>query len=76
MSREELLVELKCLVRRVISARHGGDLQVHKVRAQAYLDGYTRALCDAGVLTGEQALRLILDERADESAAASARVAA
>jgi hypothetical protein len=76
MGREELLVELRFLVRRVIAARHGGDLQVHKVRAQAYLDGYTRALCDAGILTGEQALRLILDERAEASAAASARVAA
>ena len=77
MIREELLVELKCLVRRAIAARHAGDLHLNKVRAQAYLDGYTRALCDAGLLTGDEVLRLILRERADTSApATAARVAA
>jgi hypothetical protein len=64
MRREQLMTELRCLVRRVIASRHRGDLHAHKLREQAYLDGYTRALCDAGVLTADEALQLILQERA------------
>lgn len=63
MTREELLVELRCLTRGLIAARHDAGLHARKLRAQAYLDGYTKALCDSGVLTTDEALRLILRER-------------
>lgn len=66
MTREEMLVELRRLTRGLIAARHEGDLHARKVQAQAYLDGYTQALCDAGVVTQREALRLVLAERERE----------
>lgn len=73
MTREELLIELRCLTRGLIAARHDGDLHARKVRAQAYLDGYAKALCDAGVLTQREALQLVLSERESVGAASARR---
>ena len=70
MGYEELLVEVRKLVRESIEARYRGELHVHKVRAQAYADGYMRALSDAGLVTGEELLQAVAAGRADVSGAA------
>ena len=65
MGYEELLAEARKLLRVAIEARFRGDLHANKVRAQAYADGYTRALLDAGLLDRGELLLLVSETRAE-----------
>ena len=65
MGYEELLSEIRRLLREAIGARYRGELHAHKVRAQAYADGYMRALTDAGLLGGEELLALVAEARTE-----------
>ena len=49
--------------REAIRARFDAGPHAHKVQKQAYFDGYVRALCDAGLLTHDEALRVVGEER-------------
>jgi hypothetical protein len=72
MGYEELLAEVRKLVRESIDARYRGELHVHKVRAQAYADGYMRALSDAGLVGGDELLQAVAVVRDDIAGAATA----
>jgi hypothetical protein len=63
MGYEELVGEVGRLLREAIDARYRGDLHASKVRAQAYADGYMRALGDAGLLSREELLQLVAEAR-------------
>ena len=63
MGKERLMVEVRGLLRRALQSRFEGELQVKKAKAQAYADGYMRALMDADLVNQEQLLRLVSEER-------------
>ena len=63
MGYEELVGEVRKLLRAAIEARYRGDLHAHKVRPQAYADGYMQALSDAGLLGREELLQLVAEAR-------------
>ncbi|MFI5307354.1 MAG: hypothetical protein ACHQ53_08390 [Polyangiales bacterium] len=65
MGYEELVAEARKLLRAAIEARFRGDLHANKVRAQAYADGYLRALGDAGLLDRAESLLLVTEIRAE-----------
>lgn len=65
MGYEELVSEVKKLLRASIEARYRGELHVHKVRAQAYADGYMRALTDAALLGQEELLQIVAESRVE-----------
>jgi hypothetical protein len=68
MGYEQLLAESRKLLRTAIESRFRGDLHANKVRAQAYADGYTRALLDAGLLERGELLLLVSETRAEVEA--------
>jgi len=70
MGYEELLAEVRKLVRESIDARYRGDLHVHKVRTQAYADGYMRALSDAALVGNDELLHAVAEARAEAAGAA------
>ena len=57
------------LLRKAFAARFEGGLHAEKVRAQAYADGYLRALVDAALIDEQQLLELIQRERQSDAAA-------
>ena len=63
MGKERLLLEVRGLLRQAIESRYEGSMQVKKAKAQAYADGYMRALMDAELVDREQLLRLVSEER-------------
>ena len=63
MGKERLLLEVRGLLRQAIESRYEGSLQVKKAKAQAYADGYMRALMDAELVDREQLLRMVSEER-------------
>lgn len=65
MGYEELVNEIKRLLRASIDARYRGELHAHKVRAQAYADGYMRALTDAALLGHEELLQIVAETRVE-----------
>jgi hypothetical protein len=65
MGYDELVTTLRNLLRTSIEARYRGELHAHKVRAQAYADGYMRALADAGLLSQDELLQIVADARVD-----------
>ena len=69
MGYEELLVKVQKLMRDGVSARYRGDLHANKVRAQAYADGYMRALLDAELVGHEELLQVVAEARNDVAGA-------
>ena len=63
MGYEELVNEVRKLLRASLEARYRGDLHVHKVRPQAYADGYMQALSDAGLLGRDELLQIVAETR-------------
>ena len=70
MGKESLLNEVRELVQRVTKSRFEGRLHVEKAKAQAYADGYMRALIDAELIDRNQLLQLIGEERCNTLKAA------
>jgi hypothetical protein len=64
MGHEELLSRVRDLLRESIEIRYQGTLHAKKVQAQAYADGYVRALCDARQLDTDEVMQLVSEERA------------
>jgi hypothetical protein len=69
MGYEQLVIEVQNLLRAAISARYRGDLHANKVRAQAYADGYMRALLDAGLISGEELMHVVAQARTEVAGA-------
>lgn len=65
MGYDQLVIEVRKLLRASLAARYLGDLHAHKVRPQAYADGYMKALCDTGLFTSEELLELVTETRAE-----------
>jgi hypothetical protein len=65
MGYDELVSEVRKLLRTAIEARYRGELHAHKVRPQAYVDGYMQALTDAGLLGRDELLQIVAETRAD-----------
>ena len=63
MGYDELKGKMRTLLRVAMEARFEGAMHVKKVEVQAYADGYMRALSDAGVVSRDELLRLITQER-------------
>ena len=63
MSEEGLMSELRCLLRQALASKFEGSLHVKKARAQAYADGYMRALLDAQLINRNQLIAVVTDER-------------
>jgi hypothetical protein len=64
MRHEELLERVRELLRGSIELRYVGALHRRKIEAQAYADGYMRALTDSGQLGAGVLLSLVREERA------------
>jgi hypothetical protein len=69
MGHDELLTRVRNLLRESIEMRYQGTLHAKKVQAQAYADGYMRALCDARQLDQDELMQLVSEERAKFSQA-------
>lgn len=80
MGQDELKDRVRSLLRRAIEARYEAGPHTRKVQAQAYADGYIRALGDAELLAEHVLRQLVLAEResflADEQARDAALEAA
>jgi hypothetical protein len=63
MRHEELMTRMRGLLREAIELRHAGTLHAKKVQAQAYADGYMRALADSEQIGQDDLLRLVSEER-------------
>jgi len=63
MGKDELLTNVRRLLKDAMDARFTAAPHDRKVRAQAYLDGYMRALSDAERCADAELLRLVGEER-------------
>lgn len=63
MGNEGLMVEVRNLLKRAIAAKYEGTMHVKKAQAQAYADGYMRALLDADLVEREALIRMVTEER-------------
>ncbi len=59
----EILCELRTMLRDVFVAKSAGESYARLARAHGYVDGYMRALIDAGTVTKEELLALVGSER-------------
>jgi hypothetical protein len=64
MGHEELMTRVRGLLREAIDMRYQGTMHAKKVQAQAYVDGYMRALADAHQVGRDELLQVVNEERA------------
>ena len=64
MGHDELMTRVRGLLREAIELRYEGTLHAKKVQAQAYADGYMRALSDARQLDRDELMQVVSEERA------------
>jgi hypothetical protein len=62
-TRVEILTELRTMLRDVFVAKSAGGTYARLARAHGYVDGYMRALLDAGTVTKEELLEIVAGER-------------
>lgn len=62
-SKAEMLETLRGLVREALQLRRAGAVYARLARASGQVDGYLRALCDAGVATRSELLTIVSEER-------------
>jgi hypothetical protein len=62
-SKDELLTELRGMLRDVFAAQAAGQVQARIARAHGYVDGFMRALLDSGVAGKRELLALVASER-------------
>jgi hypothetical protein len=63
----EMLTELRTMLRDVFVAKSAGGTYARLARAHGYVDGYMRALLDAGTVTKEELLAIVASEREEVS---------
>ncbi len=66
-SKDQMLTELRAMVRDVFAAQASGQLQSRVARAHGYVDGFMRALLDSGVADKRELLELVAAEREHQS---------
>jgi hypothetical protein len=64
MQKAEMLNELKRMLNDVLAAKAKGISYQRLARAHGYVDGYMKALLDAGMATQQELLTLVADARA------------
>ena len=74
-SKQEMLTELRQMLRDVFSARETGANYSRLARAHGYVDGSMRALLEGGQATKQELLELVATERASVSGPATREVA-
>jgi hypothetical protein len=74
MPKAEMLGELRKMLHDVLVARATGASHPRAARAHGYVDGYMRALLEAGVATQQELLTLVGEERAIVSGPATMSV--
>lgn len=63
MRNDDLITNVRKLLRAAMDARFSAEPRDYKVRTQAYADGYMRALSDAQKLDSSSLLRVVGEER-------------
>jgi hypothetical protein len=64
MQKAEMLNELKRMLNDVLVAKSKGVSYQRLARAHGYVDGYMKALLDAGMATQQELLGMVAEERA------------
>jgi hypothetical protein len=62
-TKSEMLSELKLMLNDLLAARTKGASYPRGLRAHGYVDGYMRALLDAGIVTRQELLAAVAEER-------------
>jgi hypothetical protein len=62
-SKDEILTELRTMLRDVFNARSEGAAYARVARAHGYVDGYMRALIESGAVPRDELLALVSQER-------------
>ena len=62
-SKDELLTELRGMLRDVFAAQAAGQVQARVARAHGYVDGFMRAIVDAGIADKRELLEVVATER-------------
>jgi hypothetical protein len=62
-SKEEMLAELRTMLRDVFAAQAAGQVHSRIARAHGYVDGFMRALLDTGIVGKRELLELVAAER-------------
>jgi hypothetical protein len=62
-SKDEMLSELRVMLRDVFAAQAAGQVQSRVARAHGYVDGFMRAMLDSGVAGKRELLELVAAER-------------
>jgi hypothetical protein len=62
-SKDELLTELRAMIRDLFAAQAGGQVQARIARAHGYVDGFMRALLDTGFVGKRELLEIVAEER-------------
>jgi hypothetical protein len=70
-TRIEILTELRAMLRDVFVAKSTGGTYARLARAHGYVDGYMRALLDAGTVSKEELLEIVGTERENVSGPAT-----
>jgi hypothetical protein len=64
MSKSALVLELRRALAEMLTLQASGGLHTKISVARGFVDGYTRALLDAQLMTHEELLRIVGEERA------------
>jgi hypothetical protein len=64
MQKSEMLNELKRMLNDVLMAKTKGISYQRLARAHGYVDGYMKALLDSGVVSQQELLTMVAEERA------------
>lgn len=75
-TKAEMLSELRTMLRDVFTARTEGAAYARLARAHGYVDGYMRAMMEAGAITKDELLAIVAEERTTVSGPATTQVAA
>ena len=62
-SKDEMLSELRTMLRDVFAAQAAGQVHARVARAHGYVDGFMRVLLDTGIAGKQELLELVASER-------------
>lgn len=62
-SKTEMLRELEGMLREVFEARARGDEHMRLVRTHGYIDGFMKAMLDAGTVSRQELLEIVSKQR-------------
>jgi hypothetical protein len=62
-TKEEMLNELRIMLRDIFTAKAAGETHVRLSRAHGYVDGYMRGLLETGMATRDDLVEIVASER-------------